>query len=256
MAIDEHLMGLAESGEIGFAFRLYRWSPACVSFGRLQDPRREADLRAIASAGVGLVRRPTGGRAVWHENEITYSVVAGPGHPLAGKAVEESLAMTGEALLGPLRELGVPASLSPPARRDPHARTAGNPCFTSHGTSEIAVGNRKLIGSAQARSRGVFLEHGSLLLRNDQLRLLPFLRIPAGARDVLSSRLSEGTCCLAEVAPGLDTAELETLLIDSFALLGGGDLERVPPPDTAGGELAGRIRRREEEARAWLSTSL
>lgn len=253
MALDDHLLGLAASESIGFAARLYSWMPACVSFGKLQIPSREADLDAIVAAGVDIIRRPTGGRAVWHEHEITYSLVASGSHPLARGSISESLAMTGGALLRALAEAGVSADLIQAESAGLNNRIAGNPCFTSHGRYEITSGGRKLVGSAQARKGGAFLEHGSILMRNDQIRLLPFLRIQPENRKSIESTLIDGTCSLLDLAPGLDRLKLENALLGSFEELGGGSLAALSTAGFLDDGLAGSIASRKEEALGWLT---
>jgi lipoate-protein ligase A len=253
MALDGYLLGLAASGEIDYACRVYSWLPACVSFGRLQTPGREADLDSLVEAGTDIIRRPTGGRAVWHESEITYSVIAGAGHPLSSGTLSDSLAATGAALLEALAEFGVEAALCPAGLPGPGPRIAGNPCFTSHGRSEIAVAGRKLVGSAQARSGGAFLEHGSILLRNDQLKLLPFLKTRGEDREEMESRLADGTCCLYEILPELDVHGLEKALARSLEALGGTASEefRMEPRHAAG--LGEMVEKKRLEALGWLA---
>lgn len=151
MAIDESL--LDEVGRTGVAFlRLYRWDPPCLSLGR-NEP-------AIERPGVATVRRPTGGRAVWHEHEVTYAVAA----PIAvfGRLRDAYWAIH-ERLATALQSLGVNATL---ASDRPTARLADRPmsCFAETVGGEVLVGGRKVIGSAQVRRGPAFLQHGAILL--------------------------------------------------------------------------------------------
>jgi lipoate-protein ligase A len=162
MATDQALLDLA-AGEGRAFLRLYRWAPAALSFGRNEPALRRYDRAAIERLGLDPVRRPTGGRAVWHAEELTYAVAApidifGP-LPEAYRRIHETLAVA-------LRTLGVPASLaSPPARAS--ALDAGA-CFASPAGGEVMVGGRKVVGSAQLRERGALLQHGSILLGGSQ----------------------------------------------------------------------------------------
>lgn len=161
MALDQTLLDLAEQTGEGF-LRLYRWEPHCLSFGRHEPALRRYDRQAIDRLGLDVVRRPTGGRAVWHARELTYAVAAPIDWfgTLAGsyRAIHAILA---EAV----RRLGAAAMLAPAGR--PVGVGAGA-CFASPAGGEVLVAGRKLIGSAQVRQGSAFLQHGSLLLEDDQ----------------------------------------------------------------------------------------
>ena len=227
MAFDRLLMEEVREGRWDFVLRVYGWEPACVSIGKLQDPDREVDRSSLSAAGIGLVRRPTGGRAVWHQTEVTYSVTARVDHPMVSGPVSEALRKVAEPLADSVRSLGIPVSLGPAERHHVGGpREPANPCFTSHGRWEVGASDgRKLIGSAQARSRGVFLEHGSILLDNDQVKLLDFLpsSVPSSAGLRLREHLTAGIATLREFLPGLQAGEVERSLFRSFSrILDGG----------------------------------
>ena len=160
MAVDQVLLERAGRGERWL--RLYRWVPHCLSFGRHEPALRRYDRDRIEARGLDVVRRPTGGRAVWHAEELTYAVAA-PAAPFGGlrQAYEEIHRM----LLAALRRLGVGADLAPP--RAAVAVDAGS-CFAAPVGGEITVGGRKLVGSAQLREGTGLLQHGSLLLEGRQ----------------------------------------------------------------------------------------
>lgn len=139
--------------------RLYRWSPPAVSLGYNQDAAR-FDAAAIAARGWDLVRRPTGGRAILHHQELTYALVGASPSPLFGATLHSCYEVINRALLGFLRDLGIEAEESGP---EPREALRGASCFRSAGQHEIRVGGRKLIGSAQRRTGSVFLQHGSIL---------------------------------------------------------------------------------------------
>jgi lipoyl(octanoyl) transferase len=165
MAVDEALIRSVGAGESAPVLRLYGWDPPAVSLGYAQDPARELDAELCRALGVQIVRRPTGGRAVLHWDELTYSVVCGADDPQLGGAIEETNRRIGECLEDGLRQLGVPVALqrSGGAGSRPRGRTLAAPCFASAARWEITCGGRKLAGSAQRRVDGVILQHGSLL---------------------------------------------------------------------------------------------
>lgn len=252
MALDEHLMALASGGSVEFALRTYSWMPACISLGRLQDASRELLASSARRDGLDLVRRPTGGRAVWHEHELTYSVVASGGHPLAGGSVESSLAWVGGALLDALARLGIRAAMSRGAR-SPSARQAASPCFVSHGQSEITAGGRKLVGSAQARASSAFLEHGSIVFRNDQPLMAGYVPgLDDAGRAALGRVLGESVASLSEIAPGVTPEVLAAALKSSFESRLGHSLDTVPPERFSCGALDDLEKARADEAMSWL----
>lgn len=189
MAIDLCSMQLVSSGDADLIFRTYLWEPHCLSIGRFQKPEKEADVSKLLADGYHIVRRPTGGRAVWHGNELTYSLVARETHPFISGTISESLAKVAHILISALVDCGVPAKLNSADRELYSGNRDFNPCFTSHGRSEVMTEDgRKLIGSAQARSKGVFLEHGSIIFRNQQMKAADYL--PRRVSDNLRSKMS------------------------------------------------------------------
>jgi lipoate-protein ligase A len=166
MAIDSALLDRAErQGERWL--RLYGWAPPCLSFGRHEPATRRYDRQRIAELGLDVVRRPTGGRAVWHAGELTYAVAAPA--TLFG-SLQAAYVAIHEMLRAALHTLGANASLAPAGRaaRGVAARVDAGACFAQPAGGEVLVGTRKVIGSAQLRQERAFLQHGSILLDNDQ----------------------------------------------------------------------------------------
>jgi len=163
MALDTAL--LAEAQCSGRAFlRLYRFNPPCLSFGRHEPARSRYDRAAIARLGLDVVRRPTGGRAVWHEHEVTYAVAA----PIvAFGSLREAYRAIHATLTAALRTVGANATLAPDR---PTVRPSDRPaaCFATSAGGEVLVDGRKLVGSAQLREGGALLQHGSILLDGSQ----------------------------------------------------------------------------------------
>ncbi len=161
MWADYAILRAARNGD-GF-LRLYRWNPPCLSFGRNESARRRYDIAAIRSLGIDTVRRPTGGRAVWHNRELTYAVAA-PNATFGSLSATYRSIHT--ALASALERLGASVALADTARV-PFSLSGGS-CFASPVGGEIVWGGRKLVGSAQLREASAFLQHGSILLENDQ----------------------------------------------------------------------------------------
>jgi lipoyl(octanoyl) transferase len=184
MSLDASL--LAESQSTGRAFlRLYRFSPSCLSLGRNESMAR-FDQAAIRRLGLDVVRRPTGGRAVWHEHEVTYAVAA----PIAAfGSLRHAYRAIHERLATAIRSLGVDASINlhrpPPTSPNLHQPPC---CFASAVGGEVMVRGRKLIGSAQLRQRDAFLQHGSILLDGSQQMVnVVRHRSAAGSRETTLS---------------------------------------------------------------------
>jgi len=184
MAIDEALLLEHAAGKTPPTLRFYRWDPAAVSLGYFQDPATEVDQGACRSLGIAVVRRPTGGRAVLHDREVTYSVVVG-GRRLPGSVVETYRRLAEGLVLG-LRALGAEAVLAPEKATPEKATPEGSgqalgACFEVPSSYEIIVGGRKVVGSAQVRRKGVILQHGSIPLVLDADRLARILGFPPAA---------------------------------------------------------------------------
>ncbi len=218
MAVDACLVRMAERGEFDIALRTYTWEPHTVSLGRLQKGLSGIDRPKLFSHGFGLVRRPTGGRAVWHGRELTYSVTAGSHHPLYADGIEKSLGAVAAVLVAALKGIGVPAVMNRAGRSG--EGFGRGPCFVSHGRFEVMTPDgRKLVGSAQARTRGAFLEHGSILFDNDQPRLLDYTITHEGSEDTIEGvrrKLVEGTGTVREFAPCASPVDLVLPLQEAF----------------------------------------
>jgi len=162
MALDQALLDAAERDRLA-TLRLYAWDPYTLSFGRNEPATRRYDRAAIEARRMAVVRRPTGGRAVWHADEVTYAVAApadvfGPLRDTY-RAIHGLLA---EALMG----LGAPVGL---AGDRPAVGVGAGACFaTAAGGEVVALSGGKVVGSAQVRSGGAFLQHGSIILSGAQ----------------------------------------------------------------------------------------
>lgn len=185
MAVDQAL--LEDAGRSGRAYlRLYRWNPSCLSFGRNEPALTRYDRAEIERRGIAVVRRPTGGRAVWHDGEVTYAVAA----PVAlFGSLPDSYRVIHERIAEALRTLGVASAVAPRGR--PAAIGAGA-CFASAVGGEVMVGEKKVVGSAQIREGDAFLQHGSILLDGTQELVRSVTRGAAPAGGEASLRTLTG----------------------------------------------------------------
>ena len=185
MARDEALLDLAAADGIGI-LRLYRWAPATLSFGAHEPALRRYDRDRIDALTLPVVRRPTGGRAVWHADELTYAVAA-PNTTFGTLA--ETYHAIHTVIAGALRALGAPVSL---ARKPTDPPTLGDgACFAVPVGGEIVARGRKVVGSAQLRRGDAFLQHGSILLSGSQATVNDVTRgaAPDGADITLGALL-------------------------------------------------------------------
>jgi lipoate-protein ligase A len=178
MAVDHALLESVQHGSLP-ALRLYRWRPACLSFGRNQLARGYYDPERARAAGIDIARRPTGGLAVLHDCELTYSIAV-PLRFCGGP--RQAYATINCALVQGLLELGVPAALAPVGPRRPPSLADNQPCFHTAAAGEVVACGRKLVGSAQRAERGALLQHGSILLDGSQTDVLRLRVAPEGAR--------------------------------------------------------------------------
>lgn len=217
MRADRDLLAALEAGRGGPTLRLYAWSPWTVSLGAHQDPAAALDAAALAERGWGWVRRPTGGRAVLHAEEITYAVAAPLAGPFAG-GLAACHRRIGQALARFYAACGVDAALTRPAAAADLDPRSPRPCFASPGLAELEAGGRKLAGSAQRRGRRAFLQHGSLPLGTAHRRLAEVLPLPAPARERLRASLAARAASLGELVPDLPgRAVLHARLAAAFA---------------------------------------
>jgi len=264
MAIDEAILLAVAEGKAPPTLRFYGWQPPCLSIGYNQSAG-EVDVGRCRERGVDFVRRPTGGRAVLHADELTYSVVAPQDEPRVAGGVIESYRRLSQGLIAGLRALGVdavqaeewtPQLAAVGARASSGVRQIGDgekpaACFHVPSAYEVAVGGRKLVGSAQVRRRGCVLQHGSLPLTGDVARILDFLRMPEGRREELKRELRERATSLGEaLGRAVPFEEAARALAEGFAkalnlrLVPGGLSERELA-------LAEQLRRERYATREW-----
>ena len=180
MAVDEAILRTHVNGEAPPTLRFYGWKPAAVSLGYFQRAAEEINIEKCRKLGIDVVRRLTGGRAVLHDTELTYSIVVKEDHPLIPATITASYRYFSQGVLAGLRKLGIDAEMSMPkaAYGQPKPKHTSAACFDAPSQYEITAQGRKLVGSAQVRKLGAVLQHGSILLSFNPVLLASLLNLP------------------------------------------------------------------------------
>jgi lipoate-protein ligase A len=215
MARDELLLERIEREGGSPILRLYSFDPSAITIGAHQDAASVLDLDAVHAGATDVVRRPTGGRALLHEGELTYCV-AGPKGAL-GEGLMGTYLRISEALAAALRSVGVAGARVERGFRAAAPGSAASPCLASTARHELAVGGRKIAGSAERMTRTAFLQHGSILLTTASGRITRYLR-PAAAPGAEALRITSVSDELGAIA---DAEALRAALCDAFAELFG-----------------------------------
>ncbi|MFN8379190.1 MAG: octanoyltransferase [Anaerolineae bacterium] len=201
MAVDEALLRTIGAGEAPPTLRLYDWQPPTLSLG-FGQPLHDVDETRLEEHGWGLVRRLTGGRAILHTDELTYSITLPIGHRLAQGSVIESYRRISAALAAAAQNLGATTQAERAAERG----AASAVCFETPSHYELTVGGRKLAGSAQARRHDGLLQHGALPISGDLGRIVDALAFEDdAARERARARVEARTITLSRAAGRLIT---------------------------------------------------
>jgi lipoate-protein ligase A len=196
MALDEAIMEAVATGEAPPTLRFYQWAPPCLSLGKRQ-PLDGVDLAACRVDGVHVVRRATGGWAILHTDELTYSIALRPDDPRVGGAILDTYRTLSRGLIAGLRLLEADAEMNPVTSGG--AQNTSAACFEVPSAYEITVGGRKLMGSAQTRPAGKVLQHGSLPLYGDIARVARYLTFTSEQeREALQTHLRERAATLSD----------------------------------------------------------
>ncbi|MCB2178861.1 lipoate--protein ligase family protein [bacterium] len=188
MAVDEAILEAATRGDVPPTLRFYAWNPPCLSLGYAQ-PINDVDRANLQTNGWDMVRRPTGGRAILHTDELTYSVSGPDTDPVLVGDILSSYRRISGAILAALAEIGLGVQAQPKEGSGPNKQPAPV-CFEVPSNYEITAGGKKLVGSAQARRRGGVLQHGTLPLYGDLTRIVQALVFPdEQARQTAAERL-------------------------------------------------------------------
>ena len=199
MAVDEAILEKIASGGNLPTLRLYAWEPACLSLGYAQT-WRDVNIEKLNDLEYNIVRRPTGGRAILHKDELTYAAIASASEPRLQGSVLESYKYLSKALLRALEHLGASAQAAELNKPTNDQRTHNPVCFEVPSNYEITVEGKKLIGSAQARRKEGILQHGSLPLFGDITDILEVLSFSnTEEKSEASQRLSKRATSLESI---------------------------------------------------------
>jgi len=249
MATDEAILTAVAEGTSQPTLRFFAWEPPCLSIGYNQAAD-EVDITGCQRAGVDVVRRPTGGRAILHTDELTYSIVAPQDEPRVAGGVVESYRRLSAGLVRGLRLLGVDVAQAEAG----HGQNAdvSAACFDAPSAYEVTAGGKKLVGSAQVRRREAVLQHGSLPLQGDITRICRYLVVPSkegcqALRRELRVRATSLELVLGQVVP---FAQVVEALVRGFSEALNLHLE---PGELSGHELSlvQRFRREKYAAETW-----
>ncbi|MHB8994631.1 MAG: lipoate--protein ligase family protein [Armatimonadota bacterium] len=226
MAVDEAMLEAGVAGLLVPTLRFYAWQPAAVSLGYFQPLDQAISLEEIERRGFGLVRRPSGGRAILHKDELTYSVTVPDTEVADGKSVMGSYRSISRGIESGLSLLGVGAHLA--ERKDEERMKAkGLPtvCFAKAAKCDMTVQGRKIVGSAQTRRRGIIMQHGSVPIHIDpeeHLAVMP----GDGVDEASKAKLMEAACGVADaLGHPISYDELAAALAQGFAQRLGLELE-------------------------------
>lgn len=243
MALDEALLEHVQMGASATTLRLFAWLPPCLSLGQAQ-PIADVDMDRLHAHGWDVVRRLTGGRAILHTDELTYSIIAPTSEPNVAGSVLDSYNRLALALVAGVSMLGLPVEIQSNGRGEPSMPTsfevaqgglsmlAGNGhnpvCFEMPSTHEITVAGKKLIGSAQARKKAGVLQHGSLPLEGDLTRICQVLVFTDDlARQAAAERLrGRATTVASALGRVVDWEAAAQAFVDGFESALGICLER------------------------------
>lgn len=231
MALDEALLDWHSVSKIPPTIRFYGWDPATLSIGYFQKVEKEINMEAVKEHKLGFVRRPTGGRGVLHEHELTYSVIVSEDYPDMPKTVTEAYRVISEGILKGFHHLGLEAYFAVPKTQD-ERDSLKNPrsavCFDAPSWYELVVEGRKVAGSAQTRQKGVILQHGSILLDLEEDKLFSLFKYPSDkVKERMQRAFKSKAVAINEISPRrISLEEAKEAFFKGFSE--GLDIELVP----------------------------
>ena len=250
MAIDEAIFRENLRREIPPTLRFYGWLSPTVSIGYFQDIFKEVDVRSCRRYGIDTVRRPTGGKAVLHERELTYAVVVRGNYPFFPPDILGTYRVIGSCIAEGLSRLGIKAEIADEGRHFQEGLLKTF-CFSSPSRYELLVEGRKICGSAQVRSHGVFLQHGSILIDFDPFKACAVtLPHPHEGEKQIEQLQRAVTSIHDHVSPPMDIATLCNVLREGFEkVLGIQFVEQdLTPPEK---EIRARLLRNKYSTDRW-----
>ncbi len=194
--------------------RFFTWEPYCVSLGYHQNPE-EVDQQKCRERGIDVVRRPTGGRAILHADELTYSVI----YPAGEMEKSQFYRLVHLPFVHALQKMGIPAKFqaSQPDFHQFYKTDKAAVCFAASAKYEVEIEGKKLIGSAQRVYPEAFLQHGSLLLGPDHEQLVDLLKLSPEKKEIMRRHIRQHTVHLRRFSEKVSAAELAENIRSSFA---------------------------------------
>lgn len=210
MALDEAILNEKDKNpSLPPTLRIFCWEPACLSIGRNQN-LEEINLEKCRELGIDVVRRPTGGTAILHDEELTYSIVISSEDGLP-RSVRESFAVLNQGLIAAYKNLGVEADLIPNEERNFVPL-----CFASAGIADLTHKGKKIVGSAQRKIKNAVLQHGSLVIKHNPRLMLELFNLDTSQKENLLEDFLKKTTDLASIRPNTNWYELKMALIKGF----------------------------------------
>ncbi|WNQ09687.1 biotin/lipoate A/B protein ligase family protein [Paenibacillus aurantius] len=258
MALDEAILTAHSEGAAPPTVRFYGWEPAGLSIGYFQK-FSEVDREEVRRRGIGFVRRATGGRAVLHDRELTYSIIVSEKYPGLPSGVTDAYRVLSEGLLQGFRNLDLDAkmvNLATEEEKTKYASAGSAACFDSPSWYELVVEGRKVAGSAQTRQKGVVLQHGSILLDLDVQELFSLLNFRTEAlRERMMASFVQKAVAINDIKRSLgrdrvELPEVEAAFVKGIAAGMGIELkeEELTPYER---ELAERLAREKYSSDEW-----
>ncbi len=226
MAIDEAIMISYREGKSKPTLRFYTWEPACLTIGYFQKLEKEIDINKCKELNIDCVRRSTGGRAVLHENELTYSVIVGEDNKLINRSINESYKFISQGIAKGLEISGIEVDELSKGERITREKLSAA-CFNTHASYEITINNKKVVGSAQHRKDGVVLQHGSIVIGFNVDKLFEIIKTKTPELKERAKKFTESKASGIENETGkkLDIKELENSIIKGFEYVLGVEFE-------------------------------
>ncbi len=224
MDLDRRLMAACEANPEWAYLRFYTWARPTLSMGRL-EPEDAIDRTAAERDGVPIVKRPTGGRAVLHGDDLTYAVVMPKPE---GSRLQETYNLISEILVDGLASMG--AALDIERGKTGRTHMVQRPCFASVSRYEVTDAGRKVVGSAQRVGERAVLQHGSIPLGHGYLRVVDYMNVSPGDRQRLRDEMEAATSCLEVVlGGGVSPRRVAGALTEAFRRRFACDFEPLAP---------------------------
>ena len=219
MAIDEAIFLSCQQGKSLPTIRLYGWTPPAVSLGYFQKAENAINFEACKRRGVDVVKRLSGGRAVLHDKELTYSLICPEGTPPFGKTILETYKTISMCLISALKNLNLDVKWVTSKEKHSSFRHLNDKtvsCFSSPSWYEITVEGKKICGSAQKRGGGTWLQHGAILLEHDVEMLVEVLKSGKSKQEFMDEICSSTTSINNHLGKKIDFYELKALVLKGF----------------------------------------